>query len=183
MGDTGFVVPEPKLDRFASLYSATEDGGMALVEDAGKSLYREGVTTFSGGGGLVSCATDYLRFAEMLRNGGALDGERLLSPESVALMTRNHLTCDLSEIGDTSFSEMTFEGFGFGLGVSVMLDPDRAGIPGTPGEFAWGGAASTAFFVDPKEELTVIFLTQLLPSNRYPIRRELRSLTYQALDR
>lgn len=183
MVDTGFEVSDEKLDRFASLYRATEDGGMALVENASKSLYRKGVKTYSGGGGLVSCVSDYLRFAEMLRSGGALDGERLLTPDSIALMTRNHLDCDLSEIGDTSFSEMSFEGFGFGLGVSVMLDPVRAGIPGTLGEYAWGGAASTGFFVDPVEELTAIFLTQLLPSNRYPLRRELRRLTYQALDR
>ena len=183
MKDTAFSVPDGKIDRFASLYRATAGDGMALVEDAEGSLYRGDVETLSGGGGLISTAGDYLRFAEMLRLGGRLGQERLLSAESVALMSRNHLPCELSEIGDTSFSEMTFEGFGFGLGVSVMLDPARAGIPGSPGEFAWGGAASTAFFVDPQEDMTVVFMTQLLPSNRYPLRRELRTLVYQALDR
>ena len=137
--------------------------------------------TLSGGGGLVSTAADYLRFARMLRGRGALGEVRLLGRKTVEHMTTNQLPGDLADLGQPTFSETPFTGVGFGLGVSVMLDPAKARIVGSPGEYAWGGMASTAFWVDPAEDLIVLLLTQLSPSSTYPIRRELRVLTYQAL--
>ena len=141
----------------------------------------DSVETFSGGGGLASTVGDYFRFTEMLRLKGALDGERLLGRKTVEYMTCNHLPGDLADMGQPVFTETSYEGIGFGLGVSVMLNPAKAKVMGSAGEFAWGGYASTAFWVDPVEDMTVIFLTQLIPSSAYPIRRELRVLTYQAL--
>ena len=117
----------------------------------------------------------------MLRGKGEFDGNRLLSAKTVELMTRNHLPGDLASMGQRTFAETVFEGVGFGLGFAVMLNPARAQVLSTPGEYSWGGAASTAFWVDPKEELTVIILTQLLPSDTYPLRREARTLVYQSI--
>jgi CubicO group peptidase (beta-lactamase class C family) len=124
---------------------------------------------------------DYQRFATMLLRRGAFDRGALLGRKTFDLMVSNHMGGDLASRGQAHFSETTFEGIGFGLGVSVMLDPARAKIVGSPGEFAWGGMASTAFWVDPVEELTVILLTQLVPSSAYTLRRQLRVLSYQAL--
>jgi CubicO group peptidase (beta-lactamase class C family) len=151
------------------------------MESAENSPLIGEVQTLSGGSGLVSTLPDYFRFAEMLRRKGELNGQRILGRKTIAFMTRNHLPGDLAEMGQPTFCETTYEGIGFGLGMSVMLDPAKAKIIGTPGEYAWGGYASTAFWIDPVEDLTVIFLTQLIPSSAYPIRRELRVLTYQAL--
>ena len=181
MRDTGFHVPEGQGDRLASNYVQADDGGLALAEPAGESRFLEPAATLSGGGGLVSTASDYLRFMRMLRGRGTLEGTRLLGRKSIELMTTNHLPGDLADMGRPRFAEMPFAGIGFGLGVSVMLDPARARILGSPGEYAWGGMASTAFWVDPAEDLIVLLLTQLMPSSAYPIRRELRALTYQAL--
>ena len=114
-------------------------------------------------------------------NGGELDGVRLLGRKTVALMTANHLPGDMAAMGQPRFSESPYAGIGFGLGFSVTLDPAQAQILGSPGEYAWGGAASTAFWIDPAEDLAVVLLTQLMPSSTYPIRRELRVLTYQVL--
>ena len=132
---------------------------------------------------MVSTASDYLKFLLMLRNKGVLNGEQILGRKTVELMTMNHLpdNADLSRMGQKVFSEMPFDGIGFGLGFAVTLDPAKAQILGSPGEYSWGGAASTTFWVDPAEDLIVIFLTQLLPSSAYPIRRELRVLTYQSI--
>jgi len=181
MNDTGFFVPENKQDRFVSLYQCTPEARLELMESAADSLLTSPVETLSGGGGLVSTLADYFCFTEMLRNKGELNGHRLLGRKSVELMTCNHMPGDLADMGQPTFCETTYEGIGFGLGMSVMIDPAKAKILGTPGEYAWGGYASTAFWVDPVEDLTVIFLTQLIPSGAYPIRRELRVLTYQAL--
>ena len=181
MRDTGFRVPAEQAARLASNYVRADDGGLALAESAEDSRFLEPAVTLSGGGGLVSTAEDYLRFMRMLRGRGALEGVRILGRKSVELMTMNHLPGDLADMGRPRFAEMPFAGIGFGLGVSVMLDPARARILGTPGEYAWGGMASTAFWVDPAEDLMVLLLTQLMPSSAYPIRRELRVLTYQAL--
>ncbi|MGH6682211.1 MAG: serine hydrolase, partial [Bradyrhizobium sp.] len=116
-------------------------------------------------------------------NGGELGGVRLLSPKTLALMTANHLPGgrDLPEMSRSLFSEATYHGIGFGLGFSVTLDPARTLIPGSPGEYAWGGAATTSFWIDPAEELIAIFMTQVLPSSAYPIRRELRTMVYAAI--
>ena len=129
----------------------------------------------------MSTANDYLRFCQMMLNKGELDGVRLLGRKTVELMTTNHLRGDMAAMGQPRFSESSYFGIGFGLGFSVMLDPAKAQILGTPGEYAWGGAASTAFWIDPAEDMAVIMLTQLMPSSTYPIRRELRVLTYQAV--
>lgn len=181
MHDTGFQVRSGHAARLASNYVRSGDGGLALAEPADSSRFLEPAVTLSGGGGLVSTATDYLRFMRMLRGRGTLEGVRVLGRKSVELMTMNHLPGDLADMGRPRFAEMPFAGIGFGLGVSVMLDPARARIVGSPGEYAWGGMASTAFWVDPAEDLIVLLLTQLMPSSAYPIRRELRALTYQAL--
>lgn len=182
MEDTGFVVPEDKVHRLAANYERTEDDGMRLIDSPENSIYLK-KRILSGGGGLVSTVQDYNRFAQMLLGGGEYDGVRILGRKTVELMTSNHLpgNGDLTSMGQAVFSETPYDGIGFGLGFSVMLDPPTAQILGTPGEFAWGGAASTYFFVDPAEELVVVLLTQLMPSSSYPIRRELRVLAYQSI--
>ena len=181
MVDTDFYVPEAKVARFAACYTKGPDGAPLLTDDPAKSRYLKPRTVNSGGGGLVSTAADYLRFCRMMLGKGQLDGVRLLGRKTVELMTSNHLGGDMADMGTAKFSESTYVGIGFGLGFSVMLDPARAQILGTPGEYAWGGAASTAFWVDPKEEMIVMLLTQLAPSSTYPVRRELRVLSYQAI--
>jgi CubicO group peptidase (beta-lactamase class C family) len=183
MLDTGFTVAEAQLARFACNYERQRDGSLRCIDTPQRSQYRDR-SFFSGGGGLVSTAEDYFRFTAMLRNRGELDGVRLLGRKTVELMTMNHLPGgeDLTHLAQPGmFTETAYAGVGFGLGFSVMQDPTRAQILGTPGEFAWGGAASTAFWVDPREDLIVIFMTQLIPSSSYPLRRELRTLTYAAL--
>jgi CubicO group peptidase (beta-lactamase class C family) len=183
MRDTSFVVEGTQIPRFAANYQRLADGSLALLDDPAQSQYRE-CSLFSGGGGLVSTAPDYFRFAAMLRNQGELDGIRLLGRKTVELMTVNHLPGgrDLTDLAQAGmFTETAYAGVGFGLGFSVMQSPARAHILGTPGEFAWGGAASTAFWIDPAEDLIVIFMTQLMPSSSYPLRRELRVLSYAAL--
>jgi len=181
MVDTDFFVPAEKHDRFAANYGVGADGKLALIDDPGKSKYLAPRKVNSGGGGLVSTAADYLRFCQFMLNEGELDGVRLLGRKTVELMTSNHLNGDMAAMGMPRFSESTYTGIGFGLGFSVTLDPARAQILGSPGEYAWGGAASTAFWIDPAEEMAVVLLTQLMPSSTYPIRRELRVLTYQAI--
>lgn len=183
MVDTSFSVPTDKLHRLSACYTRGDNDSLKLVDSSANSKFSASVSFLSGGGGLVSSADDYLRFCRMLYRQGELDGIRILSRKSIELMTTNHLgnNRDLDSFGEQSFAESSYAGFGYGLGVSVMLDPSIAQIIGTPGEFSWGGLASTYFWVDPKEELIVIFLTQLMPSSSYPIRREMRVLTYQAI--
>lgn len=182
MRDTAFFVPPTSASRLAANYEYHK-GKFRLLESPTNSRYLHLPTFLSGGGGLVSTVGDYFQFTQMLRNKGELNGERILGRKTVEFMTRNHLpnNCDLSTMGQAVFSEMPFDGIGFGLGFSVVLDPVKAHILGSPGEYAWGGAASTAFWIDPVEDLSVIFLTQLMPSSSYPIRRALRVLTYQAI--
>jgi CubicO group peptidase (beta-lactamase class C family) len=181
MKDTGFRVPESALPRFSALYEATENGPLRLVERPGDSPQAGTVTTQSGGAGLVSTAQDYFRFAEMLRLGGRLGSVRVLRPETVAQMTRNQLRGDLASMGQPTFNETAMDGVGFGLGVSVVVDPGLAAWQSSLGEFAWGGYASTAFWVDPVHAVTVVFLTQVTPSDRNAIRSELRALVHRAL--
>ena len=182
MKDTAFDVPKDKQNRLASLYKYDGSGGMVCVETAKDSAYRAGkVKTFSGGGGLLSTAGDYLIFAEMLRLGGAFEDVRLLSPRTLQFMTTNHLPGDLASMGPQTWCETSFSGIGFGLGFSVTMQPAKAQMPGSPGDFGWGGMASTVFWVDPAEDLAVLFLTQLMPSSTYPLRKELRALVYQAM--
>ena len=184
MRDTGFTIAETQLARFACNYERQRNGNLLLIDAPERSQYRDR-SFFSGGGGLVSTAGDYFRFTAMLRNHGALDGVRLLGRKTVELITMNHLPGgqDLTQLAQAGrFTETAYAGVGFGLGFSVMLDPTRAQILGTPGEYAWGGAASTAFWVDPHEDLVVIFLTQLIPSATFDFRGQLRSLVYSALE-
>ena len=183
MVDTGFHAPEADHDRLAALYGAHPQTGLATRLDAAGEGAKHPPAAFLGGGGLVSTTPDYLRFAEMLRRGGELDGVRLLSPRTVAYATRNHLPggADLTAFGRPLFSETTFDGVGFGLLGSVTIDPVTAKVPGSIGDFGWGGAASTAFWADPVEDLTVVFMTQLLPSSTHPIRSQLKQLVHQAL--
>ncbi|MCP5155761.1 MAG: beta-lactamase family protein [Ectothiorhodospiraceae bacterium] len=184
MHETAFSVPAAARGRFAAMYGRDKDGGLEEVGSATDDRFLREATLHSGGGGLVSTVGDYFRFTELMRRRGELDGVRLLSRKTVDYMTRNHLPggVDMAAMGQPRFSEASYEGIGFGLGVSVMLDPARAKVMGSAGEYAWGGAASTAFWIDPVEEMTVIFCTQLLPSSTYPLRRELRVLTYQAIE-
>jgi CubicO group peptidase (beta-lactamase class C family) len=181
MTDTGFVVPEAGLDRFAACYRADEGGGYVLADAPRTSSFAGPTTTPSGGGGLVSSAADYMRFLMMLRGLGEAGGVRLLGRKTVQYMTTNHLPGDLADMGQPTFSETSYAGIGYGLGVSVVLDPAKAGVIGSPGEYAWGGIASTAFWVDPAEDLCVVFMTQLIPSSTHPFRRQLRVLAYQAI--
>ncbi len=206
MVDTAFSIAPEKAERFAANYERDGDD-FRLIDKPGESAYLRQPKLPSGGGGLISTASDYLRFAQMLLNKGELDGARVLSRRTVELMTSNHLPggCDLANMGYALYSdtrskgvgmglgarhnlrrggirtETRHEGVGFGLGGSVLLDPAAAQILASPGEFAWGGAASTFFWIDPREEMTAIFLTQLMPSSSYPIRRELRVLANQAI--
>jgi CubicO group peptidase (beta-lactamase class C family) len=183
MVDTSFTIAAEQLPRFACNYQRQSDGRLQCIDVPETSQYRQG-SFFSGGGGLISTVGDYFRFTSMLRNRGELDGIRLLGRKTVELMTMNHLPGgqDLTQLAQAGmFTETAYAGVGFGLGFSVMQNPARAQILGTPGEYAWGGAASTAFWVDPKEDLIFIFMTQLMPSSSYPLRRELRTLTYAAL--
>jgi CubicO group peptidase (beta-lactamase class C family) len=186
MADTSFVIAGDRTKRFAANYQRQRDDRLTLVDDPAQSAYRER-TFFSGGGGLVSTAHDYFRFASMMLNKGELDGIRLLGRKTVELMTMNHLPDgeDLTRLAlPGMFTETGYYGVGFGLGFSVMQSPARAMIAGTPGEFAWGGAAGTAFWIDPGEQMIVVFMTQImqmgLPSP-YPLRRELRTLTYSSV--
>jgi len=141
------------------------------------------MTMYSGGGGLASTIDDYGRFCQMLLNGGELDGNRLLSPTTVDYMRSNQLpdNRDMAAMGQPVWSETSYDGIGFGLGFAVVIDPCKANIITSEGEYHWGGAASTFFWLDPVEDLWVVFFTQLMPSSTYPVRRELRSLVYQAI--
>ncbi|KIZ32841.1 beta-lactamase, partial [Rhodopseudomonas palustris] len=183
MVDTGFHVPKDKAHRLAACYAADGKGGMTLQDDPATSSYLTPPSFVSGGGGLVSTAADYLTFCRALLNGGELGGVRLIGPKTLKLMTTNHLPGgrDLTALSRSMFSEATNAGIGFGLGFAVTMDPAQALLPGSAGDYYWGGAASTAFWIDPAEELIAIFMTQLLPSSSYPVRRELRTIVYGAI--
>lgn len=181
MTDTGFSVPESEISRFPPLYEATV-GGMALHEAPEVSAWRQGrVDTFCGGGGLVGTIDDYWRFAEMLRAGGVLNGERILSPRTLSLAARNHLPGDLASMATEVWAETQFDGVGFGLLGSVVLDPAKAQISAQVGDYGWGGAAGTFFWVSPVDDMVVVLFTQLLPSSAIPVRKELRALVHGAL--
>jgi CubicO group peptidase (beta-lactamase class C family) len=194
MADTDFYVPAEKAHRLAACYNATVSGmmavhspgaksGLSLQDDPATSPYRSPPSLISGGGGLCSTAADYLTFCRALLNGGELDGVRLIGPKTLALMTANHLpgNRDLPEMSRSMFAEATYSGVGFGLGFSVTMNPAKTLVPGSPGEYAWGGAATTSFWIDPAEELITIFMTQVIPSSAYPVRRELRTMVYAAI--
>jgi CubicO group peptidase (beta-lactamase class C family) len=186
MMDTGFWCPPEKIDRFASCYMPRPGGGLQTQDDAGKSTYAAPPSLESGGGGMVSTAHDYLRFCAMMLNGGSLDGVQILSPKTVALFSLNHLPGN-KELADMAppgnFSESGYSGIGFSIGCGVNIDVAKTRLPGTLGEFFWGGAAATAFWIDPKEELAVVFMTQVIGSEvRLTLRRDLRTLVYSAMN-
>ena len=183
MKETRWWVDTDDAHRLAALYVPHPATGQALRhDDLGKhALSRPAM--LSGGGGLVSTAADYARFTAMLVRGGELEGARLLGPRTLAYMTRNHLPGgqSLTALGRGQFAETAYDGIGFGLGFGVSVDPVATKVTATPGEFTWGGLASTAFWVDPVEQVTAHFYTQLVPSSTYPIRTELRQLVYSAI--
>jgi CubicO group peptidase (beta-lactamase class C family) len=185
MKDTGFQVPQQDVYRFAANYRFGGDNGAkySLSDAPANSPYTMTRTYLSGAGGMVSTASDYMRFCKMLANGGELDGARIIGPRTLKYMTLNHLPGgnDLAALNSTGPTESARDGVGFGLGFAVLLDPSVSQTLGTPGEYYWGGAASTAFFVSPAEDLIMVFLTQLQPSSSYPVRRELRVAIHQAI--
>ena len=184
MLDTGFSVPASEAERFTSLYAWLPPGKLTRIDAAASSSYLEPPAFLSGGGGLVSTIGDYQKFASMLLAGGVADSDRLIGRRTLEYMAMNHLPGGklLNELGQSLFAEVAMDGMGFGLGFSVVEDPAANASMCSPGEFAWGGAASTAFWIDPVEKLTAVFMTQFLPSSTYPLRRELRAAVYQALN-
>jgi len=182
MNDTAFAVDAGKVDRLAANYQRQPDKTLALIDDPATSRYLRPPAFPSGGGGLTGTTADYLRFCEMLRRGGELDGARILGPRTLRLMTRNHLSGgrDLSSMAVGAFSETPYEGIGFGLGFAMTLDEVSAGTVGH-GDFYWGGAASTIFWVDPIDDLVAIFMTQLMPSATFNFRGQLKSIIYSAI--
>ena len=185
MTDTAFFCPADKLERFCSCYQPKPGGGLDLQDDAQQSSYATPPGLESGGGGLVSTTNDYMRFCTMLLNGGTLDGVQILSPKTVAMFSMNLLpdnqlmTDMVPSLG--LFSEAGYGGVGFSIGCGVNVNPAKTRIPGTAGEFFWGGAASTAFWIDPRENLAVVFMTQVIGTDvRLNLRRDLRTLVYSA---
>jgi len=182
MIDTAFWVPPEKLDRFAAMYGPAEEGsGLTLIEAPGTSDYTKPPNWPRGGGGLVGTASDYMRFAQMMLNGGELDGTRLLSRKSVELMTTNHLPQHLLPFVLTPDWKVYTEGYGFGLGFDVLMDVAQSHGAGSVGAFGWGGAASTDFWVDPKEELIGLIMPQFQPILYYPFVAQFNALAYQAI--
>ncbi len=183
MHDTGFHVPVDRVDRFAALYDRAPDKSLRLIDDPTKSPSLGKPDLFSGGGGLVSTASDYHRFCRMLLEGGELDGARILGRKTIELMVCNHLpeNQDLAHLATGSFSETTYNGIGFGLGFAQVIDRIAAQSNGSLGEYFWGGMASTVFWNDPVEDLTVIFMVQFMPSGTFNFRGQLRSIVYGAL--
>jgi CubicO group peptidase (beta-lactamase class C family) len=186
MQDTAFMVPTNKLERFCSCYMPKKGGGIEVQDDAQNSTYAELPQLESGGGGLVSTAADYMRFCRMMLNGGELEGVRLLSPKAVEMFSLNLLPGGklLSDMvpGEGMFSEAVYPGVGFSLACGVTMDLAKTHVPGSMGEYFWGGAASTAFWIDPKEDLAVVFMAQVIGSEaRLALRRDLRTLVYSSL--
>jgi CubicO group peptidase (beta-lactamase class C family) len=183
MTDTAFTIDEGKVERFASCYMRGANKQVLLQDDGQQSSYRER-SFYSGGGGLVSTMADYYRFSQMLLNGGTLEGQRIIGSRTLQFMACNHLPggADLAQYAMGSFSETAYEGVGFGLGFANKENPVENGYPGSAGSYFWGGLASTLFWVDPVEDLTVIFMTQLIPSSTFNFRGQLESIIYAALE-
>jgi CubicO group peptidase (beta-lactamase class C family) len=183
MVDTMFNITPDKVDRMASCYVRNLDKTLGLQDDGQSSAYQNR-TFFSGGGGLLSTAGDYLQFCRMLLAGGTLDGKRIIGSRTLDFMTRNHLPGgqDMSQFAQGTFSETAYNGVGFGLGFASRVNSLENGTPCSAGTYYWGGLASTLFWVDPKEELIVLFLTQLIPSASFNFRGQLESIIYGALN-
>ena len=184
MTDSFFQVPAGKAARIPEGFAFDPETKMKLIDKAGAdSMWTKGWSFNSGGGGLASSVADYYRFCRMLLNGGALDGAQILSPKTIELMTANHIPGgqDLTQMSKSLFSEAEMAGIGFGLGFATTIDSAATLTPCSTGDFYWGGMYSTAFFVDPVEDIIMIFMTQLLPSTTYPVRREIKTMIYSAL--
>ena len=184
MPDTGFQLPESQRARLTDCWAYDPGKPPKLIDKGSDSKLATPAKFEGGGGGLVSTVADYDRFCRMLIGKGALDGVRIVSPKTLALMTRNQLPdgADLAAVSQSLFSEAGNAGTGFGLGFAMTLDPARTLVPGSAGEYFWGGMYSTAFFIDPVERLHMVFMTQLMPSSTYPIRRQLKTLIYGAME-
>lgn len=184
MSDTDFFVADGNRSRLAACYSMDPSGKVVLYDDPAISRFCAPPRFVSGGGGLVGTAEDYLKFCHMLLGGGAANGHRFVAPKTLELMTMNHLPGgrELTEMSRSLYSEAVYSGVGFGLGFAVVVDRAKTLTPGNVGEYFWGGAASTAFWIDPREELAVVFLTQLIPPSTWPIRQQLRALVYAAME-
>ena len=182
MVDTGFQVRPNQRSRLVANYRRDANRQLELIDDPETSPYLEVPKFVSGGGGLVGTTADYLRFCEMLRRRGELDGARILGSRTLEMMTRNHLKDgkDLSAWALGMFSESPNRGVGFGLGFASVIDPVVAGVMGG-GDYYWGGAASTLFLVDPREQMSLVFMTQLMPSNTYNFRGQLKNMIYSAI--
>jgi len=184
MRDTAFSVPDAAIDRLAASYGRRRDKSLKLIDDPESSTYRRQPAFLSGGGGLVSTIDDYLRFTQMLLNGGDLDGVRILGRKTVELMSINHLPGG-GQLADFAlpggYGETGFDGVGFGLTMAVGLGQAATQSIGSAGDYYWGGAASTIFWVDPAEDLVVVFMTQLMPSGTFNFRGQLKSLVYPAI--
>jgi CubicO group peptidase (beta-lactamase class C family) len=183
MSDTAFVCPISETHRLGDAWALDPKKGRVLNDEGARSAWSRPPRLVAGGAGLVSTTADYHRFCAMLLNGGALADARTLGRKTIELMTANHLPggADLTEMSRSLFSEAVNAGQGFGLGFGVNLDPARTMLPGSKGEYYWGGMFSTAFFIDPIERIHAIFMAQLMPSSSYPIRRQLKTLIYSAL--
>ncbi|HKX79048.1 MAG TPA: serine hydrolase [Novosphingobium sp.] len=182
MLDTGFDVNPANADRLAALY-ALKDQRIELIDRPHQSSWCEPAKLISGGGGLTSTVADYARFTQMMLDRGRASDGRILSPTTIDLMTSNHLPGggDLRSLSVSMFSETSYTGIGFGLGVGITLDPVRSLMPGTAGDYFWGGASGVFFWVDPVRQMSVIFMTQLMGTNPQALRRRIRTLVYAAL--
>ncbi|MEC7663121.1 MAG: serine hydrolase domain-containing protein [Pseudomonadota bacterium] len=183
MQDTAFWVPEKKVERFAANYERARDKSLRLIDDPQASKYLQPPSFPSGGGGLVSTTADYAKFCEMLRLRGTVNGVEIIGSRTLALMTKNHIAggADLSQAAMGAFSETAYEGVGFGLGFASTLGEVASGTVGA-GDYYWGGAASTIFWVDPVEDLYVVFMTQLMPSATFNFRGQLKNIIYGAIN-
>lgn len=183
MTDTAFHVAPKSADRFCANYERAKDKSLTLLDDPGQSAYLQKPSFLSGGGGLTGTTADYLRFCEMLRRGGELDGVRLIGSRTLRMMHQNHLHngADLSSMAVGAFSETAYDGVGFGLGFATSLTEVASGAVGA-GDYYWGGAASTIFWVDPVEDLVAIFMTQLMPSATFNFRGQLKNIIYGAIE-
>jgi CubicO group peptidase (beta-lactamase class C family) len=184
MSDTSFTVPDDKIDRLTDAWMLDPKRGTIVYDRGADSSWARAPAFLSGGGGLVSTVADYHVFCRMLLGRGTFAGHRIVGRKTFDLMTVNHLPggADLTELSRSMFSEAIYSGQGFGLGFGINMDPAKAMAPGSAGEFYWGGIFSTYFFVDPVERVSMVFMTQLMPSSSYPVRRQLKTMVYAALD-
>ncbi|MEK6407326.1 MAG: serine hydrolase domain-containing protein [Acidobacteriota bacterium] len=174
MVDTGYTVPAEKASRFSKLYAPADGGTIKLNTTPAQSSYLKPAVNFGGGSQSVSTASDYLRFCQMLLNGGELDGVRLLSRKTVELMTSDHL-------GEMPRGGLLPKGYGFGFTMAVGHSAGKTGVIGSAGEYFWGGAAGTRFWIDPKEQMIGIFMIQILPHTNLTYGTQFRQLAYQAI--